>query len=466
MSFRSWLRHGLSSLVGSYAQMRVIPVWQAGRPLPAPRDYTQLAEEGYRRNVLVAACIWEIATSASEPDLVVKRRKADGTLELATGPDAENLRALLHTPNPEDDIFTLLEQAFIFQHITGNWFMRKVRAEPGNVVQLAGLRPDKVKVIPLANGYVGGYAYEGLKDTLPAEDVIHCKLHPDPLDDFYGMSPIVSCARFLDLDNKAADYLRAFFTNNATPAGILKLKGRADPEDRKRIKEIWKQDHTGSAGWESISVLDSDADWETIGAKPERMKMDALWKQSESRICMAFGVPPSLVGAAVGINPTYSNYREARHSFWQETLTTLYKRTARRLTRGLCPEFSRDKSGHSDLVIEFDLSRVEALQESQDAKHNRAVEQWNARLITLDQALEMVGQPPAADPVAGASRKAPARDDEDTGLAALLAAALRPREQHARVITPLEKRAASRIKKLMTAHFAAQGRALVSHLED
>ena len=89
-------------------QARIIPTWKAGRPLPPVDDYKRLAEDGYRRNVLVAACIWEIASSAAEPDLVVKRKKKDGTSEMATGADAEGLRALLMNPNPEHSMFTLL----------------------------------------------------------------------------------------------------------------------------------------------------------------------------------------------------------------------------------------------------------------------------------------------------------------------------------------------------------------------
>jgi len=84
---------------------------------------------------------------------------------------------------------------------------------------------------------------------------------------------------------------------------------------------------------------------------------------SETRICSAFGVPAILVGANTGLQrSTYSNYREARESFWEETLLPLYRRIEQFMAGLLQPEFPSERG-----YLGFDFSQVKALQEDETA---------------------------------------------------------------------------------------------------
>jgi HK97 family phage portal protein len=444
-----------------WMQARFIPTWQAGRPLPAADDYDAFVKEGYLGNPLVASCIWEIATSASEPDLVVKRRLKDGTKEIAQGPDADMLRTLLAFPNPEQTNTDFLEQLFTWQQITGNWFFRKLRAEVGKgVVQLWPLEPPRVKIIAAPNGWVRAYTYDGLRDAIDAGDVVHDKLRPNPDDMFWGLGPIGVLRRPIDLDNQAAEYLRVFFQNNATPGGLLKLKARMEPAERVRLKELWTKEHSGTAGWHSISVLDADGEYQEIGASPDKLRLQAIFDQTESRICMAFGVPPILVGATIGLNrSTFANYEEARRSFWEETLKPLYKKCAERLTQGVAYEFNQD------LCIEFDLSKIEALNEAANDKRQFAFDAYDRGFITLDAACELAGLPPVGGEE-GSKRKVPGFAS-DSGLASLLGDVQRRsgHEQHKRTPSAVEKKALARLNATLKTHFQKQGKALAVHLE-
>lgn len=420
-SIRSWMRDVMASALGADANVvaaRILSTWQAGKSLPYPNDYRTFAEDGYRKNALIAGCVWEIATSASEPTLIVKQRRRDGSLEPMQDPQ-DPLVALLAKPNPEQTTFTFLETLFTHQQVSGNWFFRKIRSAAGNVVQLWPLRPDRVKIVPGKDGWIDHYNFvlhgdpgEGI--PYPAADVVHDPLHPDPLEDFWGLSPIAVLARFGDLDNSAADYLRAFFQNDATPAGILKLKAKVLSEERQRIKELWIKEHTQGKGWHTVSVLDADADYTALGASPDKLRLSHIWDQTESRICTAFGVPPILVGALVGLNrSTFANYAEARRSFWEETLVPLYKRCGQRLTEGLALDFGED------LVIEFDLSTVEALQENRKLKDERAFRGWAEGLLTMDQALGIMGLPLVGGAVGSSYKMDPLRDLEEDPMARL-----------------------------------------------
>lgn len=443
---------------------RVVQAWEAGRPLPHPHDYTAFAQDGYRSNALIASCIWEIVTSAAEPVLEAGRRGGDGNVQPLSDSDA--LVRLLKTPNPEQSQFELLEELLTHQQVAGAFYLHKVRDRYGVPVQLWALRPDRIKPIPAAAGGLAGWQYSvGMrKDTLPVEDVVQVKLHPDPLEDFYGLGPIAVLSRWGDLDNQAADYLRTFFLNNGVPPAILKFKTKVDPTERARVKGLWKQEHEGAKGWHSVSVLDADAEFQPTGSTPDKLRMDAITDQSETRICMAFGVPAILVGANIGLKrSTFANYREAKQSLWDETLSPLYRRNGDALTRGVATEFGEG------LVIRFNLSTVQALQENRDKQREFALQAWDSGLATLDQALTLAGLPLVGGEEGG-QRKSP-RAGSGAGVSPLasLMAIARALEQHghsheSHALTSEQKKARARLQAMMTDHFKSQGDALTTHL--
>lgn len=465
MGLRSWLSETLAAVNPTASVVaRVIPTWKAATPLGRPDDYAKFLDEGYRQNLIVAACIWEIVTSASEPELKVYRVRKDGTEEEVADPN-HPLNRLITSPNPEHSRYQLLEVLLTAQQATGNWFLRKIRSSAGIVVALWPIPAHEIKIKVGASGWVDSYVWTpagGTPIPIPAEDIVHDPLHHDPLNELWGLSPIAVLARHVDLDNMATDYLRAFFKNDGTPAGLLKFKTKVDPSERRRVKELWGAEHSGGAGWHTVSVLDADVSYEALGASPEKLRLNSVWEQTETRICSAFGVPPILIGTLVGLNrSTFSNYKEARTSFWQETLAPLYQRFAERWTKGIAAEFG------PEYVIRFDLSKIAALQEDRDSKRRWAREGWDSGLLTYDEARIAAGEPPVGGEQ-GARLKEVAEAPESP-LAALVngrgtQGRRHPHDAHG-ALTTAQKKAQARFKKVAKAHFAALGSALGAHLQ-
>lgn len=375
---RAWLSERFQF---STALARLIRIWPAGEALPQPRDFRRLADEGYRRNVIIYRCIREIAESAAEPDLIARRPGEHQPLT------RHPLARLLAAPNDEQSSFAFMESLITHQQITGNWYVHIVRSAAGIPVELWPLRPDRVTIVPGPGGRVDRYDFtvDGVRIPLDPADVIHDALL-DPLDDYYGLSPIAVAALVADTDTSAMDYLRHFFLNAATPAGVVKLKKKVPPAARKEIKEKWEEQLRGKAGWHSVAVLDEDAEYQTIGSPLKEINLTGILSETEARLCGVFGVPPIIVAAKLGLDrSTYANYEEARRSFWVETLRPMYRRFADRLTFALRQEFG-------DIEVAFDFTNVGPLQESQEAVRKFAFLSWRDGLLTRNEARALIGQ--------------------------------------------------------------------------
>ena len=319
-------------------------------------SYGNFAQQGYAGNELVFACIREIATSTAEANLCLYDANHDKI-------DNSPLANLIEKPANGQTQYEFLENLITHLQIAGNAYVLKERARVG-VVSLMLLRPDRMSVIP-----GGGYSYEvgGKKYMIPAEDVGHLKF-PNPNNDFYGLSPLQVLAKQINLDTDATTFTKAYFNNAGVPSGILKLRRKLSNQDEAdRLRSAWHNKFQGNRNWHRIAILDEDATYEKMGGTLGEMEIPALRNLSESRICSALGVPAILVGANIGLQrSTFSNYAEARESFWEETLLPLYRRIEQFMVGLLEPEFPRERG-----QLEFDFSEVRALQEDEDAMVNR-----------------------------------------------------------------------------------------------
>ena len=347
----------LDRLLGKQQQYEgsaVTSIMNTTANLPAYPDanYASFSQRGYAENELVFACIREIATSAAEAVLCLYD---DDKEKILNAPLAQ----LVEQPATDFTQYDFLESLITHLQIAGNAYVLKERAGVG-VVSLMLLRPDRVQVVPRK-----GYSYDvsGARYFIPAEDVGHLKF-PNPNNDFYGLSPLQVLLKQISLDTDATNFTRAFFNNAGVPSGILKLKRKIGSQDEAdRLRTQWRSQFRGNKNWHRIAILDEDASYETMGSPIGQMERPELRALSETRICSAFGVPAILVGANTGLQrSTYSNYREARESFWEETLLPLYRRIEQFMAGLLQSEFPSERG-----YLSFDFSQVKALQEDETA---------------------------------------------------------------------------------------------------
>ena len=131
---------------------RLIAIDSGGRARWTPRDYAALAREGYTRNAIVHRAVRLIAEGVGSVSFVLY----EGANELTTHP----LIDLMSRPNPRQDGATFLECVASHLLLAGNAYIEAVGvAGEANLRELYALRPDRMKIVPGADGWPQAYEY-------------------------------------------------------------------------------------------------------------------------------------------------------------------------------------------------------------------------------------------------------------------------------------------------------------------
>ena len=370
--------------------------------------YAQYARDGYMRNEIIFAAIEMRATSAAEPSIIGVREilpegrarqlrralidagvpptHADYRIRAARHEKVTDHPAvrLLNRPNPYMSRFQLWSSVIMHRDLAGNAYLWKRRPSPDEPPgELWPLRPDRVRIIPgKGSTYIEGYRYTiaGQTIDIPFRDVIHFRTR-HPLDDYYGMPPLMPISGRVDLDNYMRDFVLAFFRNGGQPGAVLTVKQGLDEDAKEEIRKRYRSGY-GDSRWFDLMVLDgTEASFTpmTMALGARGLVMPELNAISEARLAMAFGIPLSILGALTGQeSSSYANKRQDWQVFWDLTLAPLYSDLDDVLNLHLLPEYSGLDA------LQFDLSQVKALQEDVDAIRAR----WRADLMAGGVSLE------------------------------------------------------------------------------
>ena len=145
----------------------------------------------------------------------------------------------------------------------------------------------------------------------------------NPVNHWYGQSPIEAGAFAVDQSNEAMAWMQALLQNSARPSGALTVAPdrELDDESFNRLKSQIDEQYGGSANAGRPMLLEGGMDWKQMGLSPTDVGIIEAKFSAARDVALAFGVPPQLLGIP-GDN-TYSNYAEARLAFWEDTVIPL-----------------------------------------------------------------------------------------------------------------------------------------------
>ena len=355
------------------------------------RRYKDYAKDGYQENAIVHRCIQLISNSAS----AVKIDVFDDETKL----DNHELISLLERPNPLQSGVEYFASLYSFLLISGNSYLLRDTENFTPPRELYLLRPDRVEIeagesmIPQSYKYVlegRTVAKYPVDPKTGGAQVKQIKLW-SPLDDFYGLSPIMASAYNIDQHNLAGMHNVALLKNGCTPSGMLKfeptdetgMSTQLTDDQRARLLEDLEFRFQGTHNSGRPMLLEGNFSYQQLGLNPKDMDFLELLNLSAREIALCFGVPAQLIG--IPDSQTYSNMETAKLALYEETVIPLLKRVESDLNEYLAPLYE------GDIRIQYDMDSIPAMVEKRKSIYENVVAGVQAGILTRNEARDRLG---------------------------------------------------------------------------
>jgi HK97 family phage portal protein len=218
---------------------------------------------------------------------------------------------------------------------------------------LYALRPDHMKVVPGPDGWPQAYEYTVAGSSVRFEQgaalppILQLTLF-NPLDDYYGLSPLEAAAVAVDTHNSAAKWNKALLDNAARPSGALVYAG---PEGNvlsdaqfERLKKELADQYQGTANAGRPLLLEGGLDWKPMSLSPKDMDFMEAKHSAAREIALAFGVPPMLLAIPAGRSFPLPSPRQSCAIF---SSARRARRLAATCSRGACMRWPGKNSNSS-----------------------------------------------------------------------------------------------------------------------
>ena len=382
------------SVVISRKEGPVIAYSNVGTQVQPKESYADLAKEGYQENAIVYRCVNEIANGAASVKFGLYR--GDQPI------DDHPLLDLLMRPNPMNSQSEFFQEVYSYLLLAGNSYILKTGAEDREPSELYTLRPDRIKIIPskreipmsfqyIVNGQVS--ANYDVDQSTGSSDVKQIMLF-NPLDDYYGLSPLKAASVDIDQHNLSNKHNVMLLMNGARPSGAVVYRPKDESgsntmltdTQREQLRGDLLQRFEGSNNAGRTMILEGDFDYKEMGMSPKDMDFTGMKNFAARDIALCFGVPSQLVG--IPDSNTYSNMQEARLALYEETIIPMLKHIESDLNEWLVPMYG------DDLKLKYLVDDIPAITERRRMIYDNVITAVDKGIITRNEARERLGLEP------------------------------------------------------------------------
>lgn len=346
---------------------------------------------GYSHSAVAYRCVAAIADNASSVPLRVRR--PDGSI--IEGHWADHL--FNKRPNPQMSARVFKSIVFQQAELGGQSFVWLDRGETGlNDPTEAHVLFDSVQVLvdkPIeqrpttANirGFIINRA-DGQRIPVLPEEMLWFR-YPHPSDPLGALAPWKAARHAVDMDAYAREWQRHSYKNGALPKGVIYV-GEMEADQLAATRASWRSQVQGAENAGKNLIVGSPPGGGTpisyarVSLTPEEMDYLESRVANREEVMLGFGVPHDYLSGGT----TYENRQASKTTLWSDTISPKLEIFGSEIDRVLLPSDSEE--------AEFDLSGVEALQDSQDAKASRARIAVYADIATIDEARAELGYDP------------------------------------------------------------------------
>ena len=271
-------------------------------------------------NPIVYRCVELIAKSVASVQLLMYQNG----IEIEDG----QILNIIRKPNNFESGHEFIEKIFMNLSLFGNAYIECVFDQNGMPENFNILSSDKMSIVTNETNFPSKYLYKlasGVK-ILDIDSIIHIR-NFNLADSLYGISPLNAAKNSIEQHNESVNWNKSLMRNGGRPSGILMRKDanaeELTPDQLNDIRNQIEKEFVGPRKSGKVMVLEGGFEWKETSINPKDMEFSETQNTAARNIALSFGIPPQLLGIK-GDN-TYSNYSEARISFYQERIIPLLK---------------------------------------------------------------------------------------------------------------------------------------------
>jgi len=223
---------------------------------------------------------------------------------------------LMDSVNPNQNKRDLLEMTTMFLDLTGEayWLLIPDRLGVPKEIYVIPAQFINPKFGKTLDSLIEGYVYErgSAKITLPPEHIIYFT-YPNPHNVFTGFSSVRGIAETIYIQNEMDSFEAALFENKASMGGVITEVEHIGDKDRNRLKEMFKQTHTGGRKAGKVLWLPRGFEYTTNVMTPKELNFIEGRRWTMEMICLAFDIPPGVL-TSKDVNRANAEVADYRHS--------------------------------------------------------------------------------------------------------------------------------------------------------
>lgn len=367
------IRHGVSSIS-----------WLGGSGGGRSRiNYRREAGDMMDSSVVMAPVQW-MQRALPEAQLAIELRKGAEIEIISDHP----LLKLVQTPNAYYADIVLWWGTILSLLLDGNAYWLIARNGAGKPAELWFIPHWMMEPQYPQDGsvFISHYRYSPGGGSEPMRvdfaDVVHFRHGINPNNIRKGVAPLAPAIREIFMDGESSNFVSALLRNMGVPGVVISPKGGAmpSPDDVQATKAYFNQEYGGDRRGSTL-VMGAPTDVTPYGFNPQQMNMSEARDVAEERVCALLGVPAAVVGFGAGLQSTKvgATMEELRKLAWHNGVMPIATLIADEINRSLLSQFET-KPGYT---VQWNTSKVAALQEDEDKKTERLNKQLASGAITV-----------------------------------------------------------------------------------
>jgi HK97 family phage portal protein len=273
---------------------------------------------------------------AGLPLILYQRRPGGGKDRAVDHP----LYRLLHDA-PTDRLTSFEWREMLAGHLElrGNAYA-VIDADRRGVVQaLPPLHPDRITLVIAPDDTVW-YRYQtrqGGMLTFREDEILHFRGFSS--DGYVGKGTIEVAREAIGVALAAEEHTAKFYSNDATPGGVLKHKAKLSDQAYQRLKDSWEARFAGSGNAWKPAILEEGLEWQSLTMSRRDAQYIETRKFQIEEIARIFDLPPHMLKSMD--RATFSNIEHQGIEFVIWSLRARLVRMEQRLNKALLLERER-----------------------------------------------------------------------------------------------------------------------------